>query len=84
MTRRALPVSKTVKQSGVSLLVTGKYMPAIPARLTADPYNSEPSEPGYWIEYSIFIGRVEVTEFLEWISMSGCLDKILEKAAEGI
>lgn len=59
-------------------------MPAIPPRLTADPYNSEEGIPGYWVEYSIYIGRVEVTEFLEWISMSGAVDRILEKAAEQI
>jgi len=82
MPRRSIEVSKIVNQSGVSLLVSGLYMPPIPARLTADPYYSEESVPGYWIEYSIFIGAVEVTEFLEWISMSGCVDAILDKAVE--
>lgn len=84
MTRRSLPVSTTIEQSGVSLLVEGTYMPALPPRLTADPYNSEEGETGYWIEYAIYIGGVDVTELLEWISMIGAVERILEKAAEQI
>lgn len=80
--RRSIQVSKIVNQSGVSLLVSGLYMPPIPARLTADPYDSEECIPGYWVEYAISIGGVEVTEFLEWISMSGGVDRILDKAVE--
>lgn len=66
----------TINFRGVELEVTGNYSPSIPEKITADPYDSHPSEGGTFEVESVEAGGVEIIELLD----QGVIDEIGDEA----
>jgi hypothetical protein len=72
------PLKGTVTYGGIEFEVEGEYLPYTPARITADPYYSEPPDGGYFEEFDVLIGGNSIFEMLT----EATVEKIEELACE--
>lgn len=67
----------TLTFKGVELTVTGEYTPYTLAKVNADPYDCYPSEGGTFEAKSVFCGRQDITDLVDYR-----MEEIEEAAAE--
>jgi hypothetical protein len=67
----------TLTFKGVELTVTGEYTPYTPGRVNADPYDCYDAEGGTFDAESVFCGRQDITDLVDYR-----MEEIEEAAAE--
>lgn len=70
--------SVSVKYGNLDLEVVGQWVKPVREHRAADPADCEPAEPGYFEDYSILLGKIDITEVLSLEATMGIMEKAVE------
>lgn len=69
-----------IEYNGITFQFSGQWIPYVPPKITADPYNSEPAEGGYFDDWKIVYNGHDWTDSLSEDVINGII-KLAEREA---